>query len=331
MTLAASDELRHPHSDLYTWRESLYFNFADAKHGLGGWIYLWVVPNKPMKSGMLVSVYKGVHDRRDVNDLALKSPGHRYVRDENNWVYCFKQDVAPLISANFDDVELCGLGLVREKALDSYRISFADDSGTRLDLSGKFPMHPYDYADGPHATPPWVATNRYHRSWRVKGNITIAGRDYAIDTTGDSDHSWGNRDMEEFSRHRFKMWSFQTPDARRSVSIIEQGAGRYLGFIDIDGDVRGVQEATHETRYTANGVQEDMAVTFIDTAGRTVRARMDRMFSVIGHGEPEGLWGFEGVGVYSVDGWGDCTGVASYFWQPKMTAAMLTQGIVDLG
>src|SRR5690606_37739743 len=133
-------ELRHPHSDLFTWRESLYFNFADAKHGLGGWIYLWVVPNKPMKSGMLVSVYKGIHDRRDINDLALKSPGHRYVRDENNWVYCFKQDVEPLITADFDDVELCGLRLVREKPLDSYRIAFSDDSGTRLDLSGKFPM-----------------------------------------------------------------------------------------------------------------------------------------------------------------------------------------------
>ena len=331
MTLSAADELRHPHSDLFTWRESLYFNFADAKHGLGGWIYLWVVPNKPKKSGMLVSVYKGITDRRDANDLALKAPGHRYRGDRDNWVYCFKQDVEPLIAANFDDVELCGLRLVRRKPLEEYAISFSDDCGTRIELNGHFPMHPYDYADGPHATPWWVATNRYHRSWRVKGSVVIGDETYAIDTTGDSDHSWGNRNMEEFSKHRFKMWSFQTPDARRSVSIIEQGAGLYLGFIDIDGEVRGVQHVEHETRYSATGVQQQIAVRFTDTAGRTVRARMNEMFSVIGHGEPEGLWGFEGVGVYAVEEWGNCTGVASYFWQPAMTPAMLAQGKTDLG
>lgn len=330
MTLAASDELRHPHSELFTWRESLYFNFADATNGLGGWIYLWVVPNKPMKSGMLVSVYKGITDRRDANDLALKAPGHRYHGERGNWVYCFKKDVAPLITADFDDVELCGLHLVRERPLASYRISFSDDAGTSMRLDGRFPMHPYDYADGPHPTPPWVATNRYHRSWRVSGQIEIAGERFTIDTVGDSDHSWGNRDMEEFSRHTFKMWSFQTPDARRSVSVIEQGAGLYLGFVDIDGDVRGVQHVEHATRYSATGVQQDIDVTITDTAGRVVHARLAEMFSLIGHGEPEGLWGFEGVGTYSVDGWGPCTGVASYFWQPKMTAALLANGITRL-
>lgn len=191
-------------------------------------------------------------------------------------------------------------------------------------------MRPYDYADGPHATPPWVATNRYHRSWRVNGQISIGGENYAVDTTGDSDHSWGNRDMEEFSRHRFKMWSFQTPDARRCVSVIEQGAGLYLGFVNIDGDVRGVQHVEHATQYSATGLQRDIDITIVDTAGRSVHARMNEMFSVIGHGEPEGLWGFEGVGTYDVDGWGPCTGVASYFWQPKVTPAMLAGGITHL-
>lgn len=331
MTLQAADELRHPHSSLFTWRESLYFNFADAAHGLGGWIYLWVVPNKPLKAGMLVSIYKGITDRRDANDIALKAPGHLYRGERDNWVYCFKRDVEALPTANFDDVELCGLRLVRTKPLESYAISFKDDSGTQIELEGRFTVHPYDYADGPHATPPWVATNRYHRSWRVNGRITVAGKTYPVNATGDSDHSWGNRDMEEFSRHRFKMWSFQTADARRSVSIIEQGAGLYLGFLDIDGDVRGVQHVEHSTRYSSTGVQENIDVTITDTAGRTVHAHLDAMFSVIGHGEPEGLWGFEGVGTYSVEGWGACTGVASYFWQPKITPAMLAKGIVDLG
>jgi hypothetical protein len=330
MVLAASDEMRHPYDGLFNWRESLYFNFADRTHGLGGWFYLWVVPNKPLNSGMLVSIYKGMTDRRDANDLALHAPGHRYIGDNGNWVYCFKKDTAALIAADFDDVELCGLRLVRDEPLRSYRITFEDDAGTRMDLSGKFPMNPYDYADGAHRTPAWVAKNRYHRTWKVNGKLLIAGNRYDIDTTGDSDHSWGNRDMEVFSRHTFKMWSFQTPDARRSVSVIEQGADLYLGFVNIDGDVRSVQTIKQSGRYTKSGVQHDIEVTIIDTAGRSVHARMQEMFSVIGHGEPFGLWGFEGVGSYAVDGWGACTGVASYFWPPEVTPVSLHNGVPSL-
>jgi hypothetical protein len=326
VVLAASDELRHPHDEGFNWRESLYFNFADAKHGLGGWIYLWVVPNKPQKSGMLVSVYHGQVDRRDANDLAKNAPGHRYVDPNGNWVYCYKQDVTPLLTADFDDVELCGLRLVRGEPLRSYRISFADDLGSHLELDGEFAMQPYDYADGHFPTPAWVAKNRYHRSWRVRGDLTIAGNRYEIATTGDSDHSWGRRDMEVFSTHTFKMWSFQTPDARSSVSVIEQGQGLYLGFIDIDGDVRSVASIRHAGSYSLNGVQKDIKVEIVDVTGRRVQAEMSSMFSVIGHGEPFGLWGFEGVGTYDVTGWGRCTGVASYFWPPGVTAAALHDG-----
>jgi hypothetical protein len=326
MVLAASDELRHPHNELFTWRESLYFNFADAKLGLGGWIYLWVVPNKPVKSGMLVSVYKGVTDRLSANDLAVQSPGHRYVGDHGNWVYCYKQDFMPLLTADFDNVELGGLRLQRGRPLQTYRIEFTDDADTRMRLDAEFAMHPYDYADGPHPTPSWVATNRYHRSWRVKGQLEMAGEVYTINATGDSDHSWGNRDMEEFSKHTFKMWSFQTPNARRSVSVIEQGAGLYLGFVDIDGDVRGVTRIEHASQFSPTGVQRQIEVTITDAAGRLVAARLPEMFSAIGHGEPEGLWGFEGVGTYTVDDWGPCTGVASYFWSPTTTPAQLHAG-----
>jgi hypothetical protein len=263
--------------------------------------------------------------------MALRSPGHRYVGDKDNWVYCFKQDFAHLLSADFDDVELGGLRLVRGRPLRTYRISFGDDSGARIELDAEFAMPPYDYADGPHPTPSWVATNRYHRSWRVKGRIEIANEEFVIDSTGDSDHSWGNRDMEEFSKHTFKMWSFQTPDARRSVSVIEQGAGLYLGFVDIDGDVRGVQSIEHESRYTPTGVQRDARVRIVDTAGRAVTAHLPELFSVIGHGEPEGLWGFEGVGTYAVSGWGLCTGVASYFWSPGTSSAQLHVGDAPIG
>ncbi|MEQ8486063.1 MAG: hypothetical protein RIB46_17025 [Pseudomonadales bacterium] len=318
MVLAASDELRHPHDEEFNWRESLYFNFADGPNGLGGWIYLWVVPNKPMKTGMLVSIYKGITDRLDANTVAVESPGHRYVDPNGNWVYCFKKDVEHLIDADFDDVEVCGLHMVRTKPLQSYQIKFSDDSDNSLALSAEFAMAPYDYADGAFPTPVWVATNRYHRTWRVKGTAKIAGQTYNIDTTGDSDHSWGRRDMVEFAKHTFKMWSFQTPNARNSVSVIEQGAGLYIGYVTIDDVVRSVQSIEHRASYTDKGVQQNIAVKITDVDGRVVEARMPEMFSAIGHGESGSVWGFEGVGTYQVEGWGPCTGIASYFWPPGM-------------
>ncbi len=326
MVLAASDELRHPHDALPNWRESVYFNFADAANGLGGWIYLWVVPNKPNKSGMLVSVYKGITDRVEANDLALNSPDHCYRSKRGTWVYCFKQDVAPLLADDFDAVELCGLRLVRTEPLKSYEMSFEDDRRNRLELKGEFTMPPYDYADGKGPTPPWLAQNRYHRSWRVSGTLTIAGTTYKVNATGDSDHSWGNRDMQEFSKNRFKMWSFQTPSAHRSVSVIDLGEGEQgvpLGFVDIDGEVRSVARIGHSARYSKTGVQQDIQVVIEDTAKRVVRASMSNMFAALGHGEPFGLWGFEGVGAYQVDDWGVCTGVASYFWPPSISGESL--------
>lgn len=318
MALAASDELRHPHDNEFNWRESLYFNFADGANGLGGWIYLWVVPNKPAKTGMLVSVYKGITDRLDANTAAMASPGHRYEGPDGNWVYCYKQDIGPLIKADFDNVEVCGLHLVRNKPLESYDISFSDGGGNALAIEGTFTMKPYDYADGAFDTPAWVATNRYHRSWKASGTLKIAGKTYRVNTTGDSDHSWGRRDMEEFARHTFKMWSFQTPDARNAVSVIEQGAGLYLGYVMIDDEVRSVKSIEHGASYSDKGVQRNIDVTITDVDGRVVKSHMPEMFSAIGHGEGPSVWGFEGVGKYEVDGWGTCTGIASYFWPPGM-------------
>lgn len=326
MVLAASDELRHPHDDGFFWRESLYFNFSDPKNGLGAWFYLWVVPNKPLKSGMLVSIYKGEHDVLNANERAYGSPGHRYADEKGNWVYCFKQEVEPLLSTNFDKVELCGLKLTRTAPMKSYRIEFQDGAGTDIRIDARFITPPVDYGEGVHATPEWVAKNRYHRSWIAKGEMTIAGERFIVDTTGDSDHSWGTRDTEEYARHAFKMWSFQSPDGSKSISAIDRDGKMFHGFINMDGLIESIASISHTTKYSPTGVQRDIDVTFTDRSGRVVRARMPQMFSVIGNGNPEALWGFEGVGVFDVDGWGRCGGLTSYFWPARLTPELLRKG-----
>jgi hypothetical protein len=322
--LTSADELRHPHTtDDFFWRESLYFNFADADHDLGGWIYLWVTPNKPLKSGMLVAVYHGESPDWDINDQAMASPGHVVRGEGGNWVYCFKQEVPELLDANFDDVELCGLHLQRTEPLARYRITFTDDVGSSLELDAEFLTRPWDYADGVFDTPPWVATNRYHRSWRARGSITIDGTTFPIDTTGDSDHSWGTRDTEEYAQHTFKMWSFQTPDGNRSISAIRRDGGMCFGFLNVDGELGAIEHVTNSARYDPVGVQSELEVEVRDTLGRSVRATMPKMFAVIGHGTKGALWGYEGVGRYETDEWGPCTGISSFFWPARFTGEAL--------
>lgn len=332
MVLKAADELRHPAflNDDYHWRESLYFNFNDTANQIGGWLYLWVVPNQPMPSGMLVSFYHGGWPDLAVNDKAMTAPGHCLV-DGNRWVYCFKKDADHLIDADFDNVELFGMHFRRLDPLKRQHLSFDDGEGNGFNFEARFLMPPYDYADGVHPTPSWMAANRYHRAWKVDGNIRIAGKEYRIAATGDSDHSWGQRHSIEFCKNLFKMWSFQTADGKLSVSVLKQGIDENdnqiaLGYVTRNGKVAAAREIETSARYDENGVQRDVTLTITDETGHVIRARMPEMHSYIGSGSWSTFWGYEGVGDYVVEGVGTVTGLISYFWPPRVTPQALAAG-----
>jgi hypothetical protein len=332
MVLKASDELRHPEflNDDYHWRESLYFNFNDPVNKIGAWLYLWVVPNQPKPSGMLVSFYHGAWPDLKINDKASASPGHRIV-DGDRWIYCFKKDADHLIDANFDDVELFGMKFKRLEPLKRQHLTFDDGEGNGFDLQASFQMPPYDYADGAHPTPPWMAANRYHRSWSVSGKLRIAGKEYDIATTGDSDHSWGQRHNTEFGKNLFKMWSFQTKDGALSLSVLKQGIDEKdtqipLGFLTKDGTVSAVTKIDTSASYDAKGVQYGVDLYVEDKLGRSVRAKFAKMHSYLGSGSFETFWGYEGVGDYEVEGVGKVSGLISYFWPTRVTPEALHAG-----
>ncbi|HEY2750251.1 DUF7064 domain-containing protein [Phenylobacterium sp.] len=332
MVLRADDELRHPFSDDYHWRESVYFNFNDVENQIGGWIYYWVTPNREARTGMLVSFYHGANPRTDGGQAALTSPDH-VLRDGDNWLYFYNKDGEALEPANFDAVDFGGLKLSRLAPLKSYALSFEDDVGNGFDLRGEFLTAPYDYADGVHPTPAFIALNRYHRAWKTKGELRLAGRVYAVDCTGDSDHSWGTRDAPTFGSNLFKMWSFRTADGRVMISVLKQGVGGVasgetlaLGFVSIDGEMSSAANVETSAEYDAAGVQSRIALRVTDALGRTVTASLDRMHSYLGYGQA--FWGFEGVGQYQVEGHGEAPGLVSYFWPEHVTGAMLRAGEV---
>lgn len=328
MALQASDELRHPWNDDPHWRESLYFNFNDSTNRIGGWIYLWVLPNRPKPTGMLVSFYSGGWPGLTVMDEAAAAPQH-LLRSGDRWLYCFQHDADTLIDANFDDIEFGGLRLRREKPLERYAIGYDDGVGCVLDLQCRFLTPPYDYADGVFPTPPWMAANRYHRAWRASGTLALGGQRYDIDCTGDSDHSWGQRDMSRFGDNLFKMWSFQTPDGRLSASILRQGVDREeipLGFVSIDGRMASVSSVEATTSYDRQGVQTTAALEVRDALGRMLAADFVGMHSFLGHDAGGGFWGYEGVGDYEIEGYGRVPGLISYFWPGRVTPAELHAG-----
>jgi hypothetical protein len=321
--LSANDELRHPHDEDHYWRESLYFNFADAKLGIGGWIYLWVLPNQEPKSGMLCSFYKGIHPDFGTSKRAQAQLDHVERAADGRWMYFFTRNVAELLSADFDDVELCGLRLRRLAPLQSYSLQYDDGAGNGFDLTGRFLTPPFDYADHPNPTPEWMAANRYHRAWAVQGTLRVGGETLEVETTGDSDHSWGRRHGGDFAKYNFKMWSAQVqPDFAFSVVTMgDAGSETPYGFLAREGVMRPVVRVAESGRYE-DGVQRSIDVEFEDDSGYLLRARAE-MFASIAAGAPGAYWGHEGGARYTIEGFGETTGIVSYFWPPSVNPSGL--------
>lgn len=318
--LAAADELIHASNGDPRWRDSVYWNFSDPAREIGAWIYLWTLPEQPEPFGMIVSFYHGGWPDPDIYAKAMSQLGHR-LEQGGRWIYCYQANGRTARGSDFDDLEIAGLRIRRIEPMARYELSFADDCGNGFRLESNYLTPPFDYADGVHATPEWLATNRYHRSHRVIGELTIGGSRMAIDCSGDSDHSWGARDWTIFARNPFKMWSFQTADGALAASFMEQGTDSGplpLGYVSIGGVMSSVKSIESAAVYDGNGVQSQIEVVVEDAAGRRLRAHCPRMHSHVGWGQAGEFWGYEGVGAYRVEGHGDVPGASSYFWPGRV-------------
>ncbi len=326
--LNSRDELRHPSNQDQNWRESLYFNFNDHKNGLGGWIYVWVLPNQPLSTGMLVSFYRGNWPEPGNIDKASGTAGHCLKRG-NDWIYACQNNSPDLIGDDFDNFSFAGLRLKRTSPLNSYTLTFDDGDDNGFDLNIEFLTPPYDYATGVHPTPKWMAANRYHRAHHVTGELRVAGQTLKVDCTGNSDHSWGQRDMAAFGNNLFKMWSMQTADGSLSVSVIAQGVGDEviaLGFVSIKGVMASATQISSRARYDDMGLHSKIELEVTDELGRTLQAEMDTMHSCVGWRTDHGFWGFEGVGDFEVENWGTVHGLTSYFWPSTIMPKDLVAG-----
>ena len=328
MVLKAGDELRHEWDHDPLWRESWYYNFSDPRHRIGGWLYLWVVPNQSLKSGMLVSFYHGIAAHHDSTEAGWRAPGHLLEGPDGSWVYCYKRDVPELMEDELDDAELCGLAMQRLDPLKRYRLTFEDGANAKLDLDCRFMSEPWDFADNIHPTPRWLAKNRYHRGWKADGTLRIGAKTFEIRTTGDSDHSWGTRDMGIFEANSLKTYALQTPDGSLSVKAQMLGPpGKELprGYIAHGEKMYAVKSIQESSRYDQQGVMQDISLRVEDVAGHVVEAHMPQVFAAVAGPGPN--VGYEAAGLWNVKEWGDCAGIASCWFANGITRKQLHDGL----
>ena len=175
-----ADEAAHTPGDEPLWNESWYWDFADEKQGVGGWIRLGLIPNQ--KVAWINALVCGP----DIDTVALL-------------------DFHAPLPRNPNDIDSGGIRMVHSATvpLRQYRVavegparSFTDPAGLLHGEAGE-PAHlamdltwntggiPFEYR---------IAT-RYEIPCTVSGSITIGSQTFSFDAVpGQRDHSHGVRD-----------------------------------------------------------------------------------------------------------------------------------------
>jgi Ecdysteroid kinase-like family len=170
LTPNADDEGAHPAGDEPLWNESWYFDFADLRQGIGGWVRLGLIPNQNL-----------------------------------TWITALLcgPDMPTIAVVDFHGTGGIELTLAATEPLRTYRVTMRgrgqahDDPAALLrgepgravemamNLEWTTTGMPYQYR----------ITPRYEIPCSVSGTVTVDGQELAVqDVPGQRDHSWGVRD-----------------------------------------------------------------------------------------------------------------------------------------
>jgi len=144
-------------------------------------------------------------------------------------------------------------------------------SGGRAALDYRFEaVHPaFNYGSHPAGCPGWVADERIEQSGRVRGTITLDGREIPFDTMGHRDHSWGTRDWF-FSQH----WKWLEAQAgpERVVHFWQvEALGRTVlrGYVLRDGQIAEVTDVDVRFEHDAALTHTSVEAVVSDALGRS--------------------------------------------------------------
>jgi Phosphotransferase enzyme family len=170
LTPTADDEGAHPPGAEPLWNESWYFDFADTRQGIGGWVRLGLIPNQKTKwiTGLVCGPDSPTFALVDFYDtggieltLAATEPLRRY------------------------GVTMRGQGHAYDDPAALLRREPGRAVDVTIDLVWMTTGIPYQYR----------ITPRYEIPCSVSGAVTVDGHEFTLpDVPGQRDHSWGVRD-----------------------------------------------------------------------------------------------------------------------------------------
>jgi hypothetical protein len=297
MVLRPEDELRHPATSDPDWRESMWFCFDLPEHEMGGAVYYSYMPNTPNPTASF-SVYmtKG------------------WNREPNGPFYSFKQEI-PIPDSDWDDLRIGDVAhYQRIDALKRWHISVHDGDRFDLEMDADFFGGGWHYIDNTFATPKYLAADRYHRPWAAQGEMVIDGKRYALDHTGDSDHSWGPRQWAPLYKSKYTAGQCGRDWAFHAFSGVALDGGVFpYGFV-WDGEkmspITGLEVSPH---YDDDGIQRAITMNIVDAESRMSRIEGESFCS--SPTESEEVWNNDCYFAFEVNGGEHSgSGILSFYW-----------------
>ena len=260
--LVPEDDYMHVLGPESNWNESMYFNFFDREHRLGGFVRLGNRANE-RQAEMTVALY--LPDGRALfmwkrpeitsND-AFDAGGLRFevLEPAERLRTVYEGSVAELADP---------------KALSDPSRAFreAPHKKISLDLVHEAVGPLYGHRSEQEANLPaeqQFASSHYEQHMRVRGTLRIGEETYAIDGLGLRDHSWGPRYWQAIHQYEWLTMNFG-PDLHAMVSIVarDEKSKRAGGVVVRGNEVDDIVEAEIDADYEPNGLYH-----------KTVRARI---------------------------------------------------------
>nr|WP_223204809.1 hypothetical protein [Gordonia jinghuaiqii] len=185
-----------------------------------------------------------------------------------------KVDQVPVAdSVGFDDYRVGPLRMALDPNGMTSSVTFRGERvGIDLEFEG---LHqPYRYGSHPEGCPWFFADDRLEQTGRVRGTLTIDGREHPFDTMCQRDHSWGERDWD--AMHHMKWVNALGPSgAVHAVELLAYGQRYVRGYLLRNGVCVPVREV--ELRYVldAEMLHRSITGTWTDQSGRTADVVFD--------------------------------------------------------
>jgi hypothetical protein len=299
MVLRADDELRHPHTGIPEWRESQWYCFDMPEYEMGGAIYYAYTPNTPTPSARLIAyITRG------------------WNREPNKLLYSFERDF-PIPADEWDDLRVGGIArFKRLEPLKRWQLSFHD--GQRLDFDIDVDLYAgnWHWIDNPLETPKCLAGDRYHRPYAGTGEMTLDGKRYALNFTGDSDHSWGPRRWGPLYKSKYVAGQCGRDWAMSFIEIVAADGGVIpYGFVWDGKRMSPISSVEITADYDEDGIHRGVVMNIVDDEARLTR--VEGQCFATAPTETEAVSNRDCYFTFSVNrGQHAGSGILSFYWNP---------------